>query len=165
MDRPHYGNKKMKAFNNKVAAITGAGSGIGRALALQLASEDCALALSDNNPAGLAETARLASAFQVKISTHCVDVANRKQMLEWASSSVAAHGTVNLIFNNAGVAHAGSVDGSSFEDYEWIFGVNFWGVVNGTKAFLPVLKQSGDGHIINFSSIFPSLFSRHHLCS
>jgi len=144
----------MNSFNGKVAAITGAGSGIGRALALQLASEGCALALSDINPANIEETARLASTHNVKITTTHVDVSKREQILEWAANVVADHGCVNLIFNNAGVAHAGSVDGSTFEDYEWIFNINFWGVVNGTKAFLPFLKQSGDGHIINLSSVF-----------
>jgi len=144
----------MNSFNGKVAAITGAGSGIGRALALQLASEGCALALSDINKANVDETAQLASAYNVKITTCCVDVSKREQMLEWAANVVADHGRVNLIFNNAGVAHASSIEGSTFEDYEWIVGINFWGVVNGTKAFLPYLKQSGDGHIINLSSVF-----------
>jgi short-subunit dehydrogenase len=147
-------NKTMNSFNGKVAAITGAGSGIGRALALQLASEGCALALSDINLANAEETARLASKHTVKITSACVDVSKREQVLEWAANVVADHGRVNLIFNNAGVAHAGSVEGSTFEDYEWIVGINFWGVVNGTKAFLPFLKQSGDGHIINLSSVF-----------
>jgi len=144
----------MNSFNGKVAAITGAGSGIGRALALQLASEGCALALSDINTANVEETAQLASRHNVKITTNCVDVSKREQIQEWAANVVADHGRVNLIFNNAGVAHAGSIDGSTFEDYEWIFGINFWGVVNGTKVFLPFLKQSGDGHIINLSSVF-----------
>lgn len=144
----------MNSFNDKVAAITGAGSGIGRALALQLASEGCALALSDINQANVDETAQMASAHNVKVTTACVDVSNREQMLAWAQRVVADHGRVNMIFNNAGVAHASSIEGSTFEDYEWIVGINFWGVVNGTKAFLPLLKQSGDGHIINLSSVF-----------
>lgn len=144
----------MNSFSNKVAAITGAGSGIGRALALQLASEGCALALSDINPVNLAETAQLAAGHNVKITTAVVDVSNRTQILDWATSVAAEHGKVNLIFNNAGVAHASTIEGSTFEDYEWIVNINFWGVVNGTKAFLPLLKQSGDGHIINISSVF-----------
>jgi short-subunit dehydrogenase len=144
----------MNSFNGKVAAITGAGSGIGRALALQLASEGCALALSDINAANLAETAQMAAARSAKVTTAVVDVSNRTQMLEWANQVSADHGKVNLIFNNAGVAHASSIEGSTFEDYEWIVGINFWGVVNGTKAFLPLLKQSRDGHIINISSVF-----------
>jgi short-subunit dehydrogenase len=144
----------MKSFNGKVAAITGAGSGIGRALALQLAAEGCALALSDINPENLAETAKMASAYTVKITTATVDVSNRAQVLEWATSVAAEHGKVNLIFNNAGVAYASTIESATFEDYEWIVNINFWGVVNGTKAFLPFLKQSGDGHVINISSVF-----------
>lgn len=143
----------MKTFTGKVAAITGAGSGIGRTLAQQLASEGCALALADIDAGGLADTARLLDG-TVKVTTTVLDVADRAAVLAWADRVVADHGRVNLIFNNAGVAHAGSVEGSSFDDYEWIVGINFWGVVNGTKAFLPHLKQSGDGHIVNLSSIF-----------
>jgi NAD(P)-dependent dehydrogenase (short-subunit alcohol dehydrogenase family) len=144
----------MKSFDGKVAAITGAGSGIGRALALQLAAEGCALALSDINEANIADTAQLASQRNVKVTKSVVDVSNRTQMLEWAANVVADHGKVNLVFNNAGVAHAGTIEGSTFEDFEWIVGINLWGVINGTKAFLPLLKQSRDGHIINVSSVF-----------
>lgn len=144
----------MKSFDHKVAAITGAGSGIGRGLALQLAAQNCALALSDINAEGLAETAQLARQHGVKVTTAKVDVANRKQMHAWADKVLLDHGKVNLIFNNAGVAQAGSVEANSYEDYEWIMGINFWGVVHGTKAFLPMLKASGDGHIINISSVF-----------
>jgi short-subunit dehydrogenase len=149
----------MKSFDQKVAAITGAGSGIGRALALELAALNCALALSDVNEKGLAETAKLLKAFKVKATTAKVDVANRKQVHAWAEKAALDHGKVNLIFNNAGVAQAGSVEGNSYEDYEWIMGINFWGVVHGTKAFLPLLKASGDGHIVNVSSVF-GLFSQ-----
>lgn len=144
----------MKSFDHKVAAITGAGSGIGRALAIELAKQNCALALSDVNEKGLAETVGLAQQHGVKVTSTKVDVADRKQMHAWADQVLADHGKVNLIFNNAGVAQAGSVEANSYEDYEWIMGINFWGVVHGTKAFLPMLKQSGDGHIINVSSVF-----------
>ena len=144
----------MKSFALKVAAITGAGSGIGRALAIELAKQNCALALSDVNEKGLAETVQLAQQHGVKVTSAKVDVADRKQMHAWADQALADHGKVNLIFNNAGVAQAGSVEANSYEDYEWIMGINFWGVVHGTKAFLPMLKESGDGHIINVSSVF-----------
>ena len=144
----------MKSFAHKVAAITGAGSGIGRALALELARERCALALSDVNERGLAETAALVRTRSVKVTTAKVDVANREQMHAWADHVVRDHGKVNLIFNNAGVARAGTVEGTSYEDYEWITNINWWGAVHGTKAFLPHLKNSGDGHVINISSIF-----------
>lgn len=144
----------MKSFNGKVAAITGAGSGIGRALALQLADEGCALALADINDAGLAETVRLLAGKPVKVTTKKLDVSDRAAMREWAAQTATAHGKVNLIFNNAGVAVAGTVNGLGYDDYEWIMGINFWGVVYGTKEFLPHLIRSGEGHVINVSSIF-----------
>ncbi|MDR3417414.1 MAG: SDR family NAD(P)-dependent oxidoreductase [Nevskia sp.] len=144
----------MKSFENKVAAITGAGSGMGRSLAVQLARGKCEVALSDVNEAGLAETVRLASQYGVKVTSKKVDVADRAAVYAWAEEVARDHGRVNLIFNNAGVALGATVDGVSYEDFEWIVGINFWGVVYGTKAFLPHLKASGDGHIINTSSVF-----------
>jgi len=144
----------VKSFNNKVAAITGAASGIGRALALNLAGQHCDLALSDVNETGLNETAEQARALGAKVTTAIVNVADRDQMHAWADQVVKDHGKVNLIFNNAGVALGNTVEEATYEDYEWIMGINLWGVIYGTKAFLPYLKQSGDGHIINVSSIF-----------
>lgn len=144
----------MDTFRDRVAAITGAGSGIGRALALRLAGQGCHLALSDIDVVGLAETAeRLASA-PVTVTTHTVDVADRGAVQAWASESAEAHGRVNLIVNNAGVALAGSVADTPLEDYEWLIGVNLWGVVHGTKAFLPILQQAEEGHVVNISSVF-----------
>lgn len=144
----------MKSFNNKVAAITGAASGIGRALALELAKDKCDLALSDVNEAGLNETAEKARALGVKVTTTKLDVSNRDAMHAWADQVVKDHGKVNLIFNNAGVALGNTVEEAKYEDYEWIMGINLWGVIYGTKAFLPYIKQTRDGHIINVSSIF-----------
>ena len=144
----------MKSFENKVAAITGAGSGIGRALALGLARQGCHLALSDVNSAGLQEPADLPRALGVKASTSQVTVADREAVEAWAEQVMAEYGRVNAIFNNAGVAQGGTVAGNDYTDYEWVMNINFWGVVHGTKAFLPHLKASGDGHIINTSSIF-----------
>ncbi|MFZ5604881.1 MAG: SDR family NAD(P)-dependent oxidoreductase [Pseudomonadota bacterium] len=149
----------MKNFNSKVAAITGAASGIGRSLALALAREKCDLALSDVNETGLQETAEKARALGVKVTTAKVNVADRAAMHAWADQVVKDHGKVNLIFNNAGVALGNTVEDASYEDYEWIMGINLWGVIHGTKAFLPYLKQTGDGHVINVSSIF-GLFSQ-----
>ncbi|HTN99121.1 MAG TPA: SDR family NAD(P)-dependent oxidoreductase [Microthrixaceae bacterium] len=145
---------QMKEFRGKVAAITGAGSGIGRALSIELARRGAHLALSDVNAEGLAETVGRCEGFGVKVTSHSVDVADRDAMNAWADTVVEEHGKVNLIFNNAGVALGATVESMKFEDIEWLMGINFWGVVNGTKAFLPHLKDSGEGHVINLSSVF-----------
>lgn len=144
----------MKSFNYKVAAITGAGSGIGRALAFALARRGCDLALSDINAEGMAETAAQAKKFGIKVSEQVVDVSDRLAVRAWAEQVMATHGKVNLIFNNAGVAHCGTVAETEYADYEWLMGINFWGVVYGTKEFLPHLQASGEGHVINISSVF-----------
>ncbi|WP_428310267.1 SDR family NAD(P)-dependent oxidoreductase [Hydrocarboniphaga sp.] len=145
----------MKDFKNKVAAITGASSGIGRALAVDLAKRGCNLALASNsNVAGLAETHAMATDLGVTVTSKKVDVSKRTQMQAWAKQVVRDHGQVNLIVNNAGVAHAGTVLGSDYADYEWVMGINYWGVVYGTKEFLPHLIASGEGHIVNVSSVF-----------
>ncbi|MCP5018178.1 MAG: SDR family NAD(P)-dependent oxidoreductase [Ketobacter sp.] len=145
----------MKSFRNKVAAITGAASGIGRALAVELAKRQCHVALSDVDEAGLAETAQQVSALGVKVTTAKVNVADRDAVQAWADQVVQDHGKVNLVFNNAGVALGGTVEDTDYADYEWIVGINMWGVVYGTKAFLPYIKQAGEeGHVINISSVF-----------
>ncbi len=144
----------MRIFKGKVAAITGAASGMGRSLAVELARRGCALALSDRNAAGLQETAALCATHAVKVTTQTLDVSDRAAVFEWARLSNAAHGKINLIFNNAGVAHTASATTATIEDFEWIMGINFWGVVHGTQAFLPYLRASGEGHVINLSSLF-----------
>jgi short-subunit dehydrogenase len=144
----------MKDFKNKVAAITGAASGMGRTLALELAQRGCHLALSDVDEKGLAETARMTGAHGVKVTTARVDVSDRVAVFEWADRVAGEHGKVNLVFNNAGVALGAFLDTVSPTDFEWIMGINFWGVVWGTQAFLPHLKKSKDGHVINTSSLF-----------
>lgn len=144
----------MKNLNNKVAAITGAGSGIGQQLAILLAQQGCHLSLSDVNAQGLASTLELLKAYDVRVTTKQLDVADRVAMQAWAAETVQNHGSVNMIFNNAGVALGSTVEGASYEDLEWIVNINFWGVVYGTKEFLPYIKQTQDGHIVNISSLF-----------
>ena len=144
----------MKHFDGRVAAITGAGSGIGRALATELARRGCHLALSDIDDAGLAETVGMCEGTGVKVTSAHLDVADRAAMFAWADQVVADHGKVNLIFNNAGVALGATIKSMKIEDFQWLMGINFWGVVHGTQAFLPHLEASGEGHVINLSSVF-----------
>ena len=144
----------MKNFAGKVAAITGAASGMGRQLAIRLAERGCHVAISDVNAAELDITAERARAFGVRVTTRLLDVSDRAAMEAWAADTAAELGKVNLIFNNAGVALSSTMEGVSYDDFEWIMGINFWGVVYGTKAFMPFLKASGDGHVINTSSVF-----------
>ena len=144
----------MKNLSGKVAAVTGAGSGIGRALAINLAQNGCNVALSDVNEAGLAETAEMLKQYPVKITTQKLDVSDKDAFYAWADQVVADHGKANLVFNNAGVALAGTVGDLSIEDYKWIMDINFYGVLYGTKAFLPHMEAAGEGHIVNISSIF-----------
>jgi NAD(P)-dependent dehydrogenase (short-subunit alcohol dehydrogenase family) len=144
----------MDTLAGKVVAITGSASGIGRALALDLAQRGCHLALSDVDEDGLARVRDEAGGHGVQITTNVVDVANRDSVYAWADQTVADHGRVNVIINNAGVALTGTIEELGLEDIEWLMGINFWGVVYGTKAFLPHLRDSGDGHVVNLSSVF-----------
>ncbi|WP_290524413.1 SDR family NAD(P)-dependent oxidoreductase [Alcanivorax sp.] len=144
----------MKNFKDKVAVITGAGSGIGRALAEELAAAGAKLALSDINEAGLKKTVADLGLAEDRLMTRVLDVADRQAFYDFADDVVNHFGYANMIFNNAGVALGATVEDMKYEDFEWLMNINFWGVVYGTKAFLPYLKQSGDGHIINISSIF-----------
>lgn len=148
------GSAPHNRFEGRVAAITGAGSGIGRALATELARRGCHLALSDIDVDGMAETVTLCEGRGVKVTSTQLDVADRDAVEAWADAVVAEHGKVNFIFNNAGVALGATIEGVDYEDFEWLMSINFWGVVYGTKAFLPHLKASGDGHVINMSSVF-----------
>lgn len=144
----------MKQFENRVAVITGAASGIGKALAGQLAAAGCRLAISDVNEKNLDAVARELRANGHEVHSQVLDVANRQAFHDYADAIFAHYGAVNLVFNNAGVALGATVEDMSYDDFEWLMGINFWGVVHGTKAFLPYLKQSGEGHIVNVSSVF-----------
>lgn len=148
----------IKNFDHAVVAITGAGSGIGRALAMRFAQENCHLALSDIHLDLVEETKQLIKNQpdfnHLEISCQKVDVSNQQQVFDWAKYVFETHGKINLIINNAGVALSGTVSALEIKDYQWIMDINFWGVIYGTKAFLPYLEQSGEGHIVNISSVF-----------
>lgn len=144
----------MTDIAGKVAVITGAGSGIGRALALNLAKGGARLALSDMDSLGLAETVRQAEALGAQVHSAPLDVTQREAFLDYAAAVKEHYGVVHMIFNNAGIAFTGDVEVSEFKDIERVMDVDFWGVVNGTKAFLPYLIESGDGHVVNVSSLF-----------
>jgi NAD(P)-dependent dehydrogenase (short-subunit alcohol dehydrogenase family) len=144
----------MKSFTNKVAAITGAGSGMGRELAHELARAGAHLAVSDINRDTVEETAGRARELGVRATATKLDVSDRAAVHAWADSVAKEFGRVNLVFNNAGVALGSTLEAVTYEDFEWIMGINFWGVVYGTKAFLPHLRASGEGHIVNTSSVF-----------
>jgi NAD(P)-dependent dehydrogenase (short-subunit alcohol dehydrogenase family) len=144
----------MKDFADRVAVITGAGSGIGRALALDLARRGARLALSDVNADGVAATAQACLAAGAKAEHQVLDVADRAAFDAYAAQVVAEQGRVDLVVNNAGVSMTGPVLDLTVEEIEWIMGINFWGVVHGTKAFLPHLVGARSGHIVNISSVF-----------
>ncbi|HEX9175313.1 MAG TPA: SDR family NAD(P)-dependent oxidoreductase [Mycobacterium sp.] len=148
----------MQGFAGKVAVVTGAGSGIGQALAIELARSGAKLAISDVEVDGLAGTEERLKAIGAPVKTDRLDVTEREAFLAYADAVNDHFGTVNQIYNNAGIAFNGDVETSQFKDIERVMDVDFWGVVNGTKAFLPHLIASGDGHVVNVSSVF-GLFS------
>jgi NADP-dependent 3-hydroxy acid dehydrogenase YdfG len=145
----------MKTLDGKVVAITGAGSGIGRELARRAASLGAELALTDWDEVGLMETAALVQPLAGRaVRTDKLDVRDRAAMASYAASVADELGRVNVLVNNAGVALHGDFEEVEYPDFEWIMDVNFWGVVQGTKEFLPHLIASGDGHVVNISSLF-----------
>ncbi len=145
----------MKTLDDKVVVITGAGSGIGRALAVNVARRGGLLVISDVDDDGLAETVDLVKAAGAReVRSDHLDVADRAAFTAYAAAVAEHFGRVNVVVNNAGVALAGDFADLEYPDMEWIVGVNFWGVVNGTKEFLPHLIASGDGHVVNISSLF-----------
>ena len=145
----------MNKFENATAIITGSGSGIGRALALSLANRGCNLALSDVDMNALKETRDLITNSSIKISLKELDVANKEAVFAYAQSVQEEFSSVNLVINNAGVAlNSGTFENTSLEEFEWLMSINFSGVLYGTKAFLPALKQAEWGHIVNISSLF-----------
>ena len=141
-------------LKNRTAIVTGAASGIGRAIAVSLARRGCNLALADIDEAGLIETARVTASAGSKASLHRLDVSDRQAVAAFPKETLAAHSGVDLLVNNAGVALGGAFEEVAEEDFEWLFGINFWGVVRMTRAFLPLLRRSDDARIINLSSVF-----------
>jgi NADP-dependent 3-hydroxy acid dehydrogenase YdfG len=141
-------------YAGSVAVITGAGSGIGRASAVELAACGARLALSDRDGAAVAETARQCRLKPAHVRADAVDVTDRPAVLEYASSVAGDFGAVDMTFSVADIIHTGSVLESRFSDIEQVLAVNFWGVVNVTKAFLPHVIESKSGHIVNISSAF-----------
>lgn len=141
-------------YSGRTAVVTGAASGIGRALALDLAGRGANLAISDVDKEGLSETVERCAPSGVTVRSYHLDVADREAFLAHADEVVSDFGTVHLVVNNAGVSVSASVEDITWQDFDWIIGINFWGVIHGTKAFLPHLIASGDGHLVNISSVF-----------
>ena len=144
----------MQGFAGKVAVVTGAGSGIGQALAIELGRSGASVAISDVDTDGLAVTEQRLKSIGTPVKCDRLDVTERERFLLYADEVKDHFGKVNQIYNNAGIAYTGDVDITPFKDIERVMDVDYWGVVNGTKAFLPHLIASGDGHVINTSSVF-----------
>lgn len=144
----------MKDLKGKVAAITGTASGIGRAVAILLAKEGCACAISDINEEGLRETEQEIKILGAHVHATVLDVADREAVYAWADEVVREFGGVNLVVNNAGVSVNATIENMTYADMDWLLGINLYGMIYGTKAFLPYLKEADEGHIVNISSVF-----------
>lgn len=145
--------REMSFLGESVAVITGAGSGMGRCLAQQLAGQGASLALSDVNEKGLEETRELLGSTRGKVTLHLVDVGREEQVKEFAARVEAQHGRASVLFNNAGVALLGNFEELSMENFRWLMDVNFWGVIYGTAYFLPMLQKEKRAAIVNTSSL------------
>jgi short-subunit dehydrogenase len=145
----------MTTIRGSAAAVTGAASGIGRALALELAARGCDLALADRDEAGLQATAaEIGRTSSQTITVHRVDVSEPQQIADFAQAAIAAHPGLNIVVNNAGVALLGQFNKIDQAQMDWLMDINFWGVVHSTRAFLPHLARQREAHIVNLSSIF-----------
>jgi short-subunit dehydrogenase len=145
----------MTAIRGAAAAVTGAASGIGRALALELAARGCDLALADRDDAGLATVvAEINRSTKQNVTMYRVDVGEPQQIQNFAQAAITDHPGLNIVINNAGVALMGQFDEIDQAQMDWLMNINFWGVVHGTRAFLPHLKGQREAHIVNLSSIF-----------
>lgn len=144
----------MFDLNGSVALVTGAADGIGAATARELAQRGCNLALVDRDVNRLAMTVTALRTHPVQVSLHHLDIADAAAIAALPAEVIARHGRVNIIINNAGVALMGDVEQLSLDDFEWLFNINFWGVVRTCKAFLPALRNEPQAHIVNLSSVF-----------
>jgi short-subunit dehydrogenase len=142
----------MSEIRDRVAVITGAASGIGRALAQEMAARGAQLALADVNAAGLEETRK--SLGTATVRTYEVDVAKADAVEEFARRVRQDFGRASLLINNAGVALFGTFAELTMEEFEWLIRINFWGTVYGCKFFLPMLQRESSAHIVNISSVF-----------
>jgi short-subunit dehydrogenase len=145
---------ELMDLKGRTAVITGAAGGIGRAIAVSLAHRGCHLALADVDEAGMSGTKELVQADGMRVTCHRLDVADRADVAGFPARVAAKHPGVDLLINNAGVAVGGTFEQVSAQDFEWLFEINFWGVVRMTRAFLPALRASGDARIVNLSSVF-----------
>lgn len=145
---------KTMQLEGRTAVITGAASGIGRGIAIALARRHCHLALADVNEGGLVETAEFIATPDLRVSCHRLDVADAEAVATFPEVVQASHPGVDLLFNNAGVALGGTFEQVSAADFEWLFEINFWGVVRITRAFLPLLQASDDARLVNLSSVY-----------
>lgn len=144
----------MKTLTNKNVVITGAGGGIGRALALQFADEGCGLAISDINKDSLLETEKLLEKTGARVYSEILDVSDRESMEGYPEKVVKTLGGVDVVVNNAGVVVVSTVEEHTVDDYEWLMGINFWGVLYGSKFFIPHLRNASEACIVNISSVF-----------
>jgi NAD(P)-dependent dehydrogenase (short-subunit alcohol dehydrogenase family) len=143
----------MSTYRRKVCVVTGAAFGIGHALAVQLADAGAYLAISEIDPVGLKETAaQLPDSARAK--THRLDVSSKQAVQTHAEDVLAEFAAVHYVFNNAGVTLAATIEHATLEEFEWLLGINLWGPIYGTKAFLPAMLSQGFGHIVSFSSVF-----------
>jgi NAD(P)-dependent dehydrogenase (short-subunit alcohol dehydrogenase family) len=147
-------NRSPRTLRDKVVVITGAGGGMGREMAVLAAGRGALLALSDWDADALDGTVELVRAQGAEVRGDVVDVSDRAAMAQWATDVVDRFGRVDVLVNNAGVSMSGHFEDMTYEEFDWILGVNLYGVVHGTKEFLPHLIASGDGVLVNISSLF-----------
>ncbi len=145
---------ELKELKGKAAAVTGAASGIGRSTALLLAEEGCGCAIADNNEEGLRRTEKRIEEFGAPVHARVLDVSDMDAVYAWADDVVRMFGRLNLVVNSAGVSLSAGLEEMTCQDLEWLLGVNLYGTIYVTKAFLPYLKEANEGHVVNVSSVF-----------